>query len=487
MMKYNYVYNGTNGKIYTETEWVWNTTQSKYMGYRKYRYTYDSNGYLIKEETQEETSGLYLWTTFMTDTYIRDANGNLLSQTGEIISENPYYHYEYTYDSNNNLLTETDYEWNESTSDWNVNGVKYYTYDSSNNLMTLKKYDSTNNLKSTRTHYYAESNYSPIEVDSHFTYTWNIQFPSNWYTGDSIGIVTKINNNNTIPFNGSVAIQLVNKDDEDISQLLGTLDFEDDNIQPQNYKFIRVNGQIKVPAGTYSLAVLFRNSRQDDWQLAGYTEGHENPTTFVVSNRDEIKQYVILAQRSTTSNWFYLTSVNAGSEYTPHLEAVDAGTNDKHNITTSNLADKYLWQIEETISGNIYLKNGDSYISWTSGNTAFMSESGKLLTEEYSSIEGITQYYFTDSGTKRYLSLNKDTKYNYFSFYKGTQAQDLLFLEYGEQHIPTISEFIYQEDTNSNKPVKVIRNGQILIIIPNGRTYNLQGLEVSSPIGAEGK
>ena len=132
-------------------------------------------------------------------------------------------------------------------------------------------------------------------------------------------------------------------------------------------------------------------------------------------------------------------------------------------------------------------KNGDSYISWTSGNTAFMSESGKLLTEEYSSIEGITQYYFTDSGTKRYLSLNKDTKYNYFSFYKGTQAQDLLFLEYGEQQIPTISDFIFQEDTNSNKPIKVIRNGQILIIIPNGRTYNLQGLEVSSPIGTEGK
>ena len=299
------MYNDTNGKIYTETEWVWNTTQSKYVGYRKYKYTYDSNGYLIKKETQEETSGLYLWSTFMTDTYIRDANGNLLSQTGEMISENPYYHYEYTYDSNNNLLTETDYEWNESTSDWDVNGVTYYTYDSSNNLMTLKMYDSTNNLKSTRTHYYAESNYSPIEVDFDYTYTWNIQFPSNWYTGDSIGVITKLINNNTIPFSGSVAMQLVKEDDEDVSQVLGILDFEDDNIQPQNYKFIRVNGQIKVPAGTYSLAVLFRNSRQDDWQLAGYTEGHENPTTFVVSDRNEIKQYVILAQRSTTSNWFY--------------------------------------------------------------------------------------------------------------------------------------------------------------------------------------
>lgn len=105
-----------------------------------------------------------------------------------------------------------------------------------------------------------------------------------------------------------------------------------------------------------------------------------------------------------------------------------------------------------------------------------MSENGKLLTEDESSVEGLTQYYFTDSGTKRYLSLNKDTKYNYFSFYKGTQAQDLLFLEFSVNHIPTTIESVNNE--NKNIPIKVINNDQIYIILPDGRTYNVLGIKM---------
>ena len=314
--------------------------------------------------------------------------------------------------------------------------------------------------------------YNPLEVDFDYMYTWDVKFPEKWYTGDSIGVITKINNNTNEPFAGTLVLQLVNEDDENISQLLGTLEMNDDAIEPHNYKIVRFNGEIKVPAGNYTQTILYRNSINDDWKLVGATEGHENPTTFVVHDKEEIKQYVILAQRGSSSNWFYMTSVNAGSEYTPHLEAVDAGTTNKSNIVTTNLEDKYIWEIEETISGCVYLKDKNSYVSWTSGNTAYMGEEGKLLTIENSSSEGQKLYYFLDGDVKRYLSLNKDTRYNYFSFYKGTQAQDLLVLEYGND-VTTATEQI----NNVSSPQKVLINGQ-LFILRDGKTYTVQGQEV---------
>ena len=191
----------------------------------------------------------------------------------------------------------------------------------------------------------------------------------------------------------------------------------------------------------------------------------------MVSTKPIIKEYVILAQRKTNANWYYLTSVNAGTEYTPHLEAINSGTSDKTKVQRANLEDKFIWTIEE-LEANVLLKNGDEYISYSSGNTAYMSANGRLLTQETGNPSDLVCYTFIDSGNnKRYLSLN--TTNDYFSFYKGTQAQNLLVLEYGED----TATYIENININHQTANKILHNGQILIL-RGDKTYTLQGQEV---------
>ena len=326
--------------------------------------------------------------------------------------------------------------------------------------------------------YYSSSKqivvYNPIELDWDFTVVWN-EYHEKWYMGDSIGVINKINNNSNESIGGDFAIKLVNIGDEDISQVLGVINIDNDSITPHNYKFIRINGEIKVPAGEYYMYQLYRKDNQDDWNVLGFTDGHENPTSFTVSEKVFNKQYVILAQRSTSDNWYYLTNVNVGTEYTPHLEAVNSGTNSKDAIQAYSLEDKYLWEIED-IGNGYYLKSGNQYIAWSSGNTAYMDATGKLLKQTNSSSTYLTQYYFSDSGTNRYLSLNKDKNNNFFSFYKGTQAQDLLILEYSETQV--ITGFDSESSTLNKEVKKVIENGCIYFILPNGTWYNALGVKV---------
>lgn len=144
-------------------------------------------------------------------------------------------------------------------------------------------------------------------------------------------------------------------------------------------------------------------------------------------------RYVILAQRNASSNWYYLTSVNANTEYTPHLEAVNSGTSNKSNLNVSNLEDKFLWNIEETDSG-ILLKNGNEYISYFGVNTMGMGQNGQVLSVTSLSDDLVNYWFIDDHNEKRYLSLN--TTNDYFSFYKGTQIQNLLVLKYGKQIEP---------------------------------------------------
>ena len=474
IMEYNYVYKtsgAANGKIYTESQWIWDSSQNDYVAYSKTRYTYDANGYLQIEETLEPAGLGYLWNTKSTETYVRDSQGNVLSYVLESVSVGPISHYEYTYDNRNNRLSTTTYRWNNTSETWAVSNVERRSYDGFNNLLSIASYDDQNEQTSLTTYYYSSSNYCPIDIDWNYMYTWDGEFPKQWYTGDSIAIVTKINNNSDQPFVGSLALQFINDDDEDISQFVDVLSMEDSEIEPLNYQFVRFEGKIIVPEGNYLVYLLYKESAQENWKLAGVTEGHFNPDTFVVSEKEIIKEYIILAQRKTNANWFYLTSVNAGTEYTPHLEAVNSGTADKLQVISNNLEAKYIWQIEESEAG-ILLKNGDEYISYSSGNTAYMSSNGRLLTKETGTPSDLVCYTFVDSGNnKRYLSLN--TTNDYFSFYKGTQAQNLLVLEYGEKTTTSLDEIT----TSQQAVTKILRNGQIFIL-RGEKTYTITGAEV---------
>lgn len=474
LMNYNYVYKtsgAANGKIYTESQWLWDNSQNEYVAYAKTRYTYDDNGFLQIEESLKPAGTGYLWNTNTTETYVRDSQGNVLSYVYESVSAGPISRYTYTYDDRSNRITTTAYEWDSNSETWIISDVERRIYDAYNNLLSITSFDSQNEQTNVTTYYYSASDYYPIDIDGNYTYTWNGEFPKQWYTGDSIAVVTKINNNNEEPFSGSLALQLVNDDDEDISQFVAVLNLEDSVIESYNYQFVRFEGKLIVPAGNYLVYLLYKESATDNWKLAGVTEGHYNPDTFVVSTKPIIKEYVILAQRKTNANWYYLTSVNAGTEYTPHLEAINSGTNDKTKVQRANLEDKFIWTIEESDS-NVLLKNGEEYISYSSGNTAYMSANGKLLTQEAGTPSDLVCYTFIDSGNnKRYLSLN--TTNDYFSFYKGTQAQNLLVLEYGE------NTATYIENTNINHQTanKILHNGQIFII-RGDKTFTVTGQEV---------
>ena len=182
-------------------------------------------------------------------------------------------------------------------------------------------------------------------------------------------------------------------------------------------------------------------------------------------------EYVILAQRKASANWYYLTCENAGTEYTPHLQAVNSGTADKTQVKSYGLDYRYIWSFEETEDG-ILISGLDGYISYTSGNTAYMSHSAGQLLSVNNLSNGLKQYWFVDSNNAtRYLSLN--TTNDYFSFYKGTQAQDLLVLKYTDG--PTTSIDVIKSE--SAKTTKLLRNGQILIL-RGDKTYTLQGQEV---------
>ena len=300
--------------------------------------------------------------------------------------------------------------------------------------------------------------YNPIEMDLLYRFTWG-GTREHWFTGDSIRFLTQINNNESEPFVGFVTMKLESTDDKGIFHYFDSLNLGDWPIAAHGDEIIGVDGKLDVPAGTYKAYLLYKNNISDNWKLVGCAPGLENPLSLIVESPIEKQKYVILAQRKSTSNWYYLTSVNAGTEYTPHLEAVNSGTADRNKIKTSDLEDKYIWQIDTTTAG-LLLKNGDVYVSYTKGNTAYMSTSGQLL-QDSKTANDLVQYWFIDSNEiTRYLSLN--TNNDYFSFYTGTQAQNLLVIRYGVE-MPITTQTNGLETESSCETYKILRDGQLLI------------------------
>lgn len=356
----------------------------------------------------------------------------------------------------------------------------YFDLDSATLLETgvykvvMQYRDESGELWPVRSDYYGNLRevvvYNPIELGLTEMFAWRGSH-EHWYTGDSIRFITEIRNHESIPFRGDLTVKLVNKEDESIYQFFETGSCANAPIPAYGDSITSVDAVLTVPAGEYDAFILYRNNVEEEWKMVGCAHGFINPGPLTVETPPVIQQYVILAQRKTTANWYYLTSVNAGTEYTPHLEAINSGTNDKTKVQRANLEDKFIWTIEESDS-NVLLKNGEEYISYSSGNTAYMSANGKLLTQEAGTPSDLVCYTFIDSGNnKRYLSLN--TTNDYFSFYKGTQAQNLLVLEYGE------NTATYIENTNINKQTanKVIKDGQIFIR-RGDKTYTVTGQEV---------
>ncbi len=184
----------------------------------------------------------------------------------------------------------------------------------------------------------------------------------------------------------------------------------------------------------------------------------------------ESDNYVVLAQRSATDNWYYMTS-DLGTASNKRYQAVDAGTTSLANVNTSNLDSKYYWQIEEN-----KLHTAAGYSAWTSGNTALLDETGKELNIEKQT-DGTYTFSFADGTNTRYLAFNKSAGNNYFAYYSGTnQIYKLTLVKEGESGTTTaIEEIKSQQELQS--ATKILRDGQIYIL-RGEKVYTLQGQEV---------
>ena len=185
------------------------------------------------------------------------------------------------------------------------------------------------------------------------------------------------------------------------------------------------------------------------------------------------EEFVVLAQRNNTSNWFYMTA-DLGTAGTKRFQAVDAGTPNKSMINTSPTDSKYIWSFEE-VAGGIALVNEKQYASWKSGNSAILSTTPMALNITDISDDQVNMSFVDNEGNTRYLSLNATVGNNYFAFYKGTtQKCNLLVIPYGEK-ITTELETITLTET----PIvqKIMRDGQLLIL-RDGKTYNVMGQEL---------
>ena len=181
-----------------------------------------------------------------------------------------------------------------------------------------------------------------------------------------------------------------------------------------------------------------------------YTEGGvTKETTYQINvsaadNTDYSGTYAIVAYRNSESLYYYLTNEQTSGS-TVRLVAKSAGNTRPTNDVTLNASK--LWNVSK--SGSVYTIQSvasNKYVSWESGNSAIMSETGLQFT--------ITKQ---DDGTfnfingDRYLSLNSAKDTDYFAMYAGTQTQNLYLIKAveGEEPAPTLTKIDVKGQTTT--------------------------------------
>lgn len=172
------------------------------------------------------------------------------------------------------------------------------------------------------------------------------------------------------------------------------------------------------------------NTADEQTVTVSFTEGEVTVTTSynitvsapVVDDSDYSGQYAIVAYRNSESLYYYLTNEETSTS-TVRLTAVSAGTNKPEDNVVVDASK--LWNVSK--SGSVYTIQSvasEEYVSWTSGNSAEMSETGLQFTVTKQD-DGSFNFVFGD----RYLSLNGTQGNDYFAMYTGTQAQNLYLIK----------------------------------------------------------
>ena len=186
-----------------------------------------------------------------------------------------------------------------------------------------------------------------------------------------------------------------------------------------------------VGAGTTTITASAPATAEYEAGEASYTL---TVSAAVVDDTDYSGTYAIVAYRNSEELYYYLTNeVTTGS--TKRLVAEAAGA--ECPVDGVEVNKTKLWTLAK--SGNVYKVQSvasEEFISWSSGNSATLSDSGLEFTIAK---EENGTYLLQNDG--RYLSLNSNTGTNYFAMYAGTQTQNLYLIKAveGEEAVPELT------------------------------------------------
>lgn len=146
--------------------------------------------------------------------------------------------------------------------------------------------------------------------------------------------------------------------------------------------------------------------------------------------------YVIVAKRNSTSEYYYMIN-DEGTASTKRLVAVSAGDTCPEDV--SSLPVSSHWEIIN--SNDLYTAKSvesNTYISWTSGNSACLKDAGVSFSITVKE-DGTYNFEYVAADATRYLSLNGTTGNNYFAWYKTGQMADLYLIPVVPDTTPSIT------------------------------------------------
>lgn len=242
----------------------------------------------------------------------------------------------------------------------------------------------------------------------------------NWYNGAQI---TNVGNH-----------QFIEQKDEDLANaILDSLNVpasisqttDLDKIDGLTWELVTANSNVKVENN--QIIVLSNDEETTITILAKYLYKNveytksfdivvEQATPPLFNNGDKV---IIFTKRSS-GNYFIMNS-DLGTASTKRFQAIDTGTSILNDVT--NQAENQVWTIE-TSGDNYYLKSFDGkYITWSSGNSSNLSDEKYALNITY---DGEFYQILSVSDSTRKLQLNNTSGNNYFAFYTGNQAGNLV-------------------------------------------------------------
>ncbi len=195
---------------------------------------------------------------------------------------------------------------------------------------------------------------------------------------------------------------------------------------PQDNHHDSREGSLQAAKDLYGEGSQEYVSTANAWHAVGvgvqFEEPDPNPEVTELVSGD----YVVVAQRKANTNYFYMTSTPTNGRYT----AVDTKTSDLNAVVAKDLGSEYVWTVVKN-GETIQLKNGSQFSTWNGGNKAILGTTGKDLTVTANEDGSFTLTFAESETVTRYLSLNADTKYDYFAYYGNTnQIEQLHFLPY---------------------------------------------------------